>query len=105
MTGPTPYLQGNHEPCPACELRREAQDTAPVTRDPIPCNQCGNLGYLPLSAEEIVRRTREDACRCYWPAFDRALGDPRTPLSLAAIREDHRPSGELGDDTGCGGRS
>lgn len=103
MTSPTPYLHGNHDPCPSCELRRGVQDTAPIERDPIPCNQCHGLGYLPLSTEEIVRRTREDARRWHWPAFDQACESPRTPLSLAAIREVHRPCGEYGDDTGCGG--
>lgn len=103
MTNPTPYLHGNHDPCPACALRREVEDTAPVIRDPIPCNRCGDLGYLPLPTEEIVRRTAEDACRWYWPAFDRTVKSPRTPHSLAAIREVHRPCGEHGDNKGCGG--
>lgn len=67
MTGPTPYLHGNCDPCAACELRREMQDTAPIIRAPIPCNVCGGRGYLPLSAAEIVRRTVIEARRIYWP--------------------------------------
>ena len=66
----THYLHGNHDPCAACELRRELQDTAQVIRDPIPCNVCGGLGYLPLTDAEIVRRTVAEARRLYWPEFD-----------------------------------
>lgn len=72
--GPTPYLHGNHEPCAACELRREMADTSRVIRDPIPCNVCSGKGYLPLSAAEIVRRTVEEARRIYWPEVDRRMG-------------------------------
>lgn len=57
----THCLHGNHDPCAACELRRELQDTAPVIRDPIPCNVCGGSGYLPLTDAEIVRRTVAEA--------------------------------------------
>jgi hypothetical protein len=71
MPPPTPYLHGNHDPCAACELRREMQDTRQVYRDPIPCNVCDGKGYLPLSQAEIVRRTVEEARRIYWPEFDR----------------------------------
>lgn len=79
MTGPTPWLHGNHDPCPACGLRREMADTAPVIREPIPCNQCGGAGYLALTPHEIVRRTCEDARRWHWPDFHRRCGQPRTP--------------------------
>ena len=104
MTAPTPYLHGNHDPCPACALRREAQDLGPISRPAIHCNQCGGLGYLPLSAAEIAARMAEDGRRWHWPAFDRACASPRTPLSFASRREDHRPRREDEDDTGCGGR-
>ena len=66
----TPYLHGNHDPCPACEMRREVQDTRPVFREAIPCNVCGGCGYLTLSDAEIVRRTCIEARRLYWPQFD-----------------------------------
>lgn len=66
----TPYLHGNHDPCPACEMRREVQDNAPITRAMIPCNVCGGCGYLPLSDAEIVRRTCIEARRLYWPQFE-----------------------------------
>lgn len=105
MTGPTPYLHGNHDPCPSCELRREAQDTAAMSRPEIPCNQCGGLGYLPLPVPEIVSRMCADARRWHWPAFDRACETPRTPLSVSAIREDQHPCREHGEDTGCGGEA
>jgi len=62
---PTPYLTGNNVPCAACELRREVQDTAKINRDHIPCNVCGGVGLLPLSAAEIVRCTVEEARRNY----------------------------------------
>jgi hypothetical protein len=70
---PDPTLHGNHDPCPACELRREMADHGPIIRDPIPCNVCGGLGFLPLPEAEIVRRTVEEARRIYWPDFDRRI--------------------------------
>lgn len=62
-------LHGNHDPCPACALRREMQDTAPVYRKRIPCNVCGGGSFLTRSDAEIVRRTIEEAKRLYWPLF------------------------------------
>lgn len=70
----TPTLHGNHDPCPACELRREVIDAARVDRPAAPCNVCGGAGFLPLKAAEIVRRTCEEARRLYWPDFDRRNG-------------------------------
>ena len=58
---PTAYLHGNHDDCEACALRREAEDTAPVLRDPVPCNFCGGWGFLARSEEEIVRLTLAEA--------------------------------------------
>lgn len=69
----TPYLHGNHEPCPACEMRREVQDTRPALRKAIPCNVCGGRGYLPLPDAEIVRRTCIEARRLYWPQFEERI--------------------------------
>ena len=69
----TPYLHGNHDTCPACALRREMQDNAPMIRPEVPCNVCGGAGYLTLSDAEIVRRTVEEARRIYWPSRNRAL--------------------------------
>ena len=66
----TPYLHGNCDPCPACEMRREVEDTRPVTPETIRCNVCKGLGYLPLSDAEIVRRTCIEARRLYWPEFE-----------------------------------
>lgn len=63
-------LHGNQDPCPACEMRREVQDMRPIDREPIPCNVCAGLGFLPLPDAEIVRRTCEEARRVYWPAFE-----------------------------------
>lgn len=70
---PDPTLHGNHDTCPACELRREMQDTAPISRTAIPCNVCGGTGFLPLSSVEIVRRTVDEARRLYWPEFERRI--------------------------------
>ena len=67
---PDPTLHGNHDPCPACELRREVQDTAPFTRAEIACNVCKGKGFLPLSEAEIVRRTCDEARLIYWPQFE-----------------------------------
>ena len=69
----TPYLHGNHDPCPACALRREMQDTAPIVRPEVPCNVFGGAGYLTLSDAEIVRRTVEEARRTYWPSRNRVF--------------------------------
>lgn len=68
-----PTLHGNHDPCPACELRREVQDTRPIDRHPVPCNVCGGRGFLPLPEAEIVRRTCDEARRLYWPQFDQRI--------------------------------
>lgn len=72
MTDPT--LHGNHDPCPACEMRREMEDTRPIIREAIPCNVCKGVGFLPLSDAEIVRRTCEEARRVYWPEFEARIG-------------------------------
>lgn len=80
MSHPTPYLKGNNEPCAACELRRELQDTRQILRDPIPCNVCDGKGYLPLTAAEIVRRTVVEVQRLrYWAEFDRRNQLPQRP--------------------------
>ena len=70
----THYLHGNCDPCPACALRREMQDTAPIDRAPLPCNVCKGVGYLKLHDAEIVRRTIEEARRLYWPAYYACTG-------------------------------
>lgn len=79
----TRYLHGNHDPCPACALRREMQDTAPIDREALPCNVCKGMGYLRLRDAEIVRRTIEEARRLYWPAYYARTGlsaEPQLPL-------------------------
>lgn len=72
---PTPYLKGNCDPCDACALRREAALQVRISLKDIPCNVCKGVGYLPLDAAEIVRRTCEEARRLYWPAFDQRVQD------------------------------
>lgn len=67
---PDPDLHGNHDPCPACDLRREARGRVPIAHGEIECNVCQGTGYLPLDTAEIVRRTCEEARRIYWPAFE-----------------------------------
>jgi len=62
----TPYLAGNCEPCPACELQREA-DMARFFRGEIECNRCKGRGYLPLSDRAIVARMVAEARAHYWP--------------------------------------
>jgi hypothetical protein len=66
-------LHGNHDPCPACALRREALGAVPIAYGEVPCNNCSSKGYLPLSDAEIVRRTVEEARRLYWPAVEARL--------------------------------
>ncbi len=62
---PDHTLHGNHDRCEACELRREAHDTRPFNRAEVPCNACNGVGWLPLNTADIVRRTVEEARRCY----------------------------------------
>lgn len=66
-------LHGNHDPCPACALRREALGDVFIDVGDVPCNACKSTGFIPLSDEEIVRRTVEEARRIYWPAFEKRL--------------------------------
>lgn len=70
---PDASLHGNHDACPACEMRREVQDTRPIDRPEVPCNVCKGTGHIPLSSAEIVRRTCEEARRVYWPEFERRI--------------------------------
>lgn len=63
-------LHGNGYPCPACELRREAENKSAITRPDVPCNVCRGIGRLPYSDAEIVRRTVEEARRIYWPMVE-----------------------------------
>lgn len=67
-------LHGNHDPCPACEMRREALGRVPINKGQIECNVCKGEGWLPLSDAEIVRRTCEEARRVYWPEFEAQIG-------------------------------
>lgn len=82
---PDVTLHGNHDTCPACELRREVQDKAPICRAAVPCNVCGGTGFLKLTVAEIVRRTCEEARRLYWPVvYARwASSDPRSSHDAA----------------------
>jgi hypothetical protein len=75
---PDPTLHGNHDPCPACQLRREAEDTTRLNRPLIPCNTCAGLGFIPLSAAEIVRRTVAEARLTYWPQFEQHIASINT---------------------------
>lgn len=70
---PDPTLCGNHDPCPACQLRREAEDTTPIRRPSIPCNTCAGVGFIPLSAAEIISRTVAEARQTYWPQFEQRI--------------------------------
>ncbi len=73
MIRPDPSLHGNHDACPACAMRREVADNAPMERALIPCNVCRGTGHIPLSSVEIKRRTCVEAMRLYWPEFDRRI--------------------------------
>lgn len=68
---PDPALHGNGEPCPACALRREAEDTSAVLRRETPCNACGGTGRIALPVDAIIARHVAWARAHYWPAFDR----------------------------------
>lgn len=86
-------LHGNHDRCYACEMRRQALGPVFIDVGDVPCNVCKSTGLLPLSDEEIVRRTVEEARWSYWPAFDarlRAAGilpvkrkEPEQPAKVA----------------------
>lgn len=72
-------LHGNHDPCPACALRREAVfaeqgGAVPIAFGEIACNNCGGTGFIALTARQITARMAEEACRTYWPAFDERNG-------------------------------
>lgn len=64
-------LHGNHDPCPACEMRRAALGPVPIAHGEVPCNVCAGMGWLPLTDAEIIHRTCIQACLTYWPAFDK----------------------------------
>ena len=65
-------LHGNGgEACPACALRREAEDKGAD----VPCNVCGGLGRLGFSDAEICHRTVEEARRCYWPEVEQGWAE------------------------------
>lgn len=66
-----PDLHGNHDPCPACALRREVLGPVLIGKGEVACNVCHGLGWLVLSDAEIVRRTCDEARRLYWPEFER----------------------------------
>lgn len=66
-----PFLHGNGKACPACALRREAEDTAAVLRPDVPCNFCGGTGRIALSPAEIITAACAWAAAHYWPEFDR----------------------------------
>lgn len=75
MIKPTPYLHGNSESCPACDLRRAQVDTSRIDRPEIDCQLCDGRGFLPLAAAEIVRRTVAEIRRLgYWRDFDARNG-------------------------------
>lgn len=64
-------LHDNGYACPACALRREAEDKGAVLRPDVPCNVCGGVGRLGFSEAEICHHTVEEARRCYWPEVER----------------------------------
>lgn len=72
-------LHGNHDPCPACALRREAifakaGGAVSIYFDQVPCNQCGGTGMIALTSAEITARMAEDGRLHHWPAFDERNG-------------------------------
>lgn len=70
---PTPSLHGNHDACPACEMRQAVVDHGDILRPMLAYNVCDGTGHIALSAVEIVRRTCVEAQRVFWPAFDRRI--------------------------------
>lgn len=72
-----PYLTDNCEPCPACELQREAMDMGAIERPLTQCQVCGGEGYLKLGGVEIVRRTVAWAREYYWPQAERRWAGKR----------------------------
>lgn len=73
-------LHGNHDPCPACELQREALFEAcggpvPIEFGQIPCNNCGGTGMIKLTSAEIVARQVAEARVHHWPAFERRIAE------------------------------
>ena len=72
---PDASLHGNGYACPACELRRDAEDRGAVLRPVAPCNVCKGSGRIGHGAAEICARTVEEARRIYWPEFERRCGN------------------------------
>lgn len=73
-------LHGNHDPCPACELQREALVDAAgggisIPFGQIPCNNCGGTGMVKLTEAEIVVRQVAEALRHHWPDFERRTAE------------------------------
>lgn len=67
---PDPSLHGNGEPCPACTLRREAEDTSLIKRPDVECNLCLGTGRIGYTREAIIAAHVAWAREHYWPAFD-----------------------------------
>jgi len=72
---PDAALHGNGYACPACELRRDAEDRGAILRPDVPCNVCHGIGRLGFSAAEICAATVEEARRIYWPEFERRIAN------------------------------
>ena len=68
-----PTLDGNGEPCPACALRRQDEDTTAVLRPAVPCNHCGGIARVALPIEQIVAAHVAWARAHYWPEFERRI--------------------------------
>lgn len=72
-------LHGNHDPCPACKLQREAilaeaGGPVPIYFGRVPCNACKGTGMIKLTARQIIARTVKEARASYWPEFYRRIG-------------------------------
>jgi RecJ-like exonuclease len=62
------FLSGNGQACPSCDGLGRNRSVVQYRR----CILCNGTGRAPLPDAEIVRRTVEEARRCYWPAVERA---------------------------------
>lgn len=67
-------LHENGEPCPACALRREDEDTTAVLRAAVPCNICGGVGRVAIPDRNIIAAAIAWARVHYWPAFEARVG-------------------------------
>lgn len=60
-------LHENGATCPACELRREEENTKISGRADVPCNNCGGTGRISAGVQTVINMNTAWAKKHYWP--------------------------------------